>query len=58
MAKNIGMKTLALVGKNGGYLSENSDVTIHIKNHTTSIIQECHIAVIHYLCYGIDEFYK
>ena len=58
MAKKIGMKTLALVGKNGGYLIENSDVSIHIKNHTTSIIQECHIAVIHYLCYGLDNIYK
>ncbi len=58
MAKKIGMKTIALVGKSGGYLSKNSDVVIHIKNFKTSIIQECHIAVIHYLCYGIDEFYK
>jgi len=58
MAKNIGMKTLSLIGKSGGYLKKNSDVSIHIKNNITSIIQECHISVIHYLCYQIDKHFN
>ena len=58
MAKNLNLKTIALVGKSGGYLSKNSDVVIHVKNNITSIIQECHIAIIHYLCYGIDELFE
>lgn len=58
MAKNLNLKTIALVGKSGGYLSKNSDLVIHVKNNTTSIIQECHIAILHYLCYGIDELFE
>lgn len=57
MAKKIDMKTIALVGKGGGYLSKNADVVIHVKNETTSIIQECHISILHYLCYGIDNLF-
>lgn len=58
MAKNLNLKTIALVGKSGGYLGKNSDVVIHVKNNITSIIQECHIAILHYLCYGIDELFE
>ena len=58
MAKKLNIKTIALVGKSGGYLSKNSDVVIHVKNNITSIIQECHIAILHYLCYGIDDLFE
>ena len=57
MAKTLNLKTISLVGKSGGYLSKNSDVVIHVKNDITSIIQECHITILHYLCYGIDELF-
>lgn len=53
-AKLIGIKILSLVGKSGGKIKNNSDVSIHIKENKTSIIQECQLAILHYFCYNID----
>ncbi len=55
IAKKKGMKIFSLVGKDGGFLYKNSDISIKIKSHTTSIIQECHMTVLHYICYKLEE---
>jgi phosphoheptose isomerase len=34
-----------LVGKTGGELKEMSDITFHIKNNITSLIQEAHMSL-------------
>jgi len=55
IAKKKGMKVFSLVGKDGGYLYKNSDISIKIKSDITSIIQECHMTILHYICYKLEE---
>ena len=45
-----GLTVYSLVGKTGGELEKLSDEFIKVKSNTTSHIQECHIAIIHYIC--------
>ena len=55
VAKKKGVKIFSLVGKDGGYLFRNSDVSIKIKSNITSIIQECHMTILHYICYKLED---
>lgn len=57
-AKKKGLKVFSLVGKDGGYLYKNSDISIKVKSNVTSIIQECHMTVLHFICYKLDEKIK
>lgn len=57
-AKKIGCKVVSLIGKSGGNLKKYSDHFILVKSDQTSIIQEAHICLIHYLCYLIDKNVK
>ena len=58
LAKKRGIKVFSLVGKAGGYLYRNSDISIKIKSNITSIIQECHMTILHYICYKLDNLIK
>ena len=56
VAKEIGMRTIALSGKDGGRLAEVSDIEIRIPHHGyADRIQEIHIKVIHILILLIEE---
>ena len=54
-AKEKGILTISLLGKNGGDLKDISDKYILINSNKTSIIQECHMSILHKICYGIEE---
>jgi D-sedoheptulose 7-phosphate isomerase len=55
-AKKIGMKTIALTGKDGGKLASLSDVEIRVPHlGYADRIQEIHIKVIHILILLIEE---
>jgi len=56
-ASAIGMKTIALTGRDGGTLAENKAVDVHINiNHpSTPRIQEMHITALHILCSLVDQ---
>ncbi len=55
-AKEIGMKTIALSGKDGGQLAEVSDIEIRVPHQGyADRIQEIHIKVIHILILLIEE---
>lgn len=49
-AKNCGVTTVGLLGKNGGKLKELSDIPIIIPSEQTERIQEAHITIVHILC--------
>ena len=50
MAKNLGLKTIAFLGKEGGKLKGKADLELIIKGFKTSDrIQEAHMAAIHIL---------
>lgn len=56
-AKEKGMKTIALTGKDGGKLSELADVEIRVEGAKyADRIQEVHIKVIHIMIMLIEKF--
>lgn len=54
-AKEKGIKTLALLGGNGGYIKGMADVEITIPSSNTQRIQEGHITVGHILCESVER---
>jgi len=54
-ARERGMKTAVLTGKNGGSLRELADLAINVDHEKTPAIQEAHIWVEHLLCQLVDE---
>ncbi|WP_455667724.1 D-sedoheptulose-7-phosphate isomerase [Phocaeicola sp.] len=49
-AKEIGAKTVCLLGKDGGKIGKLADLPIIIPCNVTARVQECHICIIHILC--------
>ena len=54
-AKKKGMKTLCLLGKDGGSLKDIADLSLVINSDNTPRIQESHILIIHILCDIIEQ---
>ena len=54
-ARKMGLKIITIAGKGGGILKDFSDISITVKSNVTSNIQEGHIAIIHSICYCLDE---
>lgn len=55
-AREIGMPTMGLTGRDGGKMAELSDVLINVPEQSTALVQEIHIAVGHLLCRLVDYF--
>lgn len=55
IAKERGLKVIALNGKSGGELKSLSDISIVVESEATSHIQECHITILHIICEILDE---
>ena len=58
VAKKNNLKLVSLVGKTGGELKQMSDITFHIKNNSTSFIQEAHMSILHCVCELLEEKLK
>ncbi|WP_104747966.1 D-sedoheptulose 7-phosphate isomerase [Helicobacter cetorum] len=56
-AKDLGIKTLSLVGRDGGKMRELSDIALIVPNNDTPRIQEIHILIIHILCDCIERHF-
>lgn len=54
-AKNLGVKTIALLGKDGGQAKALADLAIVIPSDSTARIQEAHILIGHILCDLIEQ---
>ena len=54
-ARINGAKVIGFTGQNGGELASLCDYCIKIPNTTTSHIQECHIAIAHYICRELEK---
>lgn len=58
MAKEMNIKTVALVGDNGGMMRNMADIALCVPANTSAHIQEMHITVGHLICDLIEkEFY-
>lgn len=53
-AREAGITTIGLLGRNGGVLRDLSDIAIIVPSETTARIQEAHILIGHTLC-GLIE---
>jgi D-sedoheptulose 7-phosphate isomerase len=60
VAKEIGMKTVALTGNDGGMIAKMADISLIISSTSTPRIQETHILVGHILCEMVEHqlFFK
>ncbi|AFI04287.1 D-sedoheptulose 7-phosphate isomerase [Helicobacter cetorum] len=56
-AKDLGVRTLSLVGRDGGQMKALSDITLIVPSNDTPRIQEIHILIIHILCDCIERHF-
>lgn len=59
LAKVLGIKTIAMTGKDGGALKNICDVTIRVPEKETFLIQEYHLPIYHTICSAVEDvFFK
>ncbi len=56
-ARERGMRTIGLSGRDGGRMAELVDVEIRVAERHVPQIQEVHLAAIHLLCHVLDEHF-
>jgi D-sedoheptulose 7-phosphate isomerase len=54
VARDLGLKTLALSGRDGGPVASLADVALIVRSHDTPRVQEVHITIGHVLCDLVD----
>lgn len=57
VARDMGIRTLLLSGKDGGKIKNIADNSIVVLNNNTARIQEAHITIGHILCQLVEEIY-
>lgn len=57
VAKALGLKVIALTGKDGGKLKEIADISIIAPSNETYMIQEYHLPIYHTLCLMLEEHF-
>jgi len=54
-AREIGMKTIALTGEDGGEMANYADILVNIPSNDTPRIQEAHILIGHIICQIVEQ---
>lgn len=54
-AKKMGIKTIALLGADGGELAKLADISLVVPSNVTPRIQEAHITIGHIVCELVEE---
>jgi D-sedoheptulose 7-phosphate isomerase len=54
-ARELGIKIIALAGRNGGRLAPLADVALVVETESTQRVQETHITIAHILCELIED---
>jgi len=49
-AKQIGVRRIGITGRSGGTMAELCEIAIRIPSDVSSVVQEMHLVVSHYLC--------
>lgn len=57
LAKELGLKTIALTGHDGGTLAQTADLSLIVPSDSTQRIQESHITIGHILCELIEAHF-
>lgn len=55
-ARENGVATMGLTGRDGGRMAELSDVLLNVPAQQTALVQEIHITIGHLLCRLVDYF--
>lgn len=55
LAKTMGIKTIALLGCDGGKIGETADISVIVPSKNTPRIQEVHTTIIHIFCEIIEK---
>jgi len=55
MAKEMGLKTICLLGRDGGKLKNIVDLSLIVPSENTPRIQEAHIMIIHIVCEEVEK---
>lgn len=53
-ARNTGLKTVGLLGRDGGKLKDFVDIALVVESQRTARIQEMHIFILHMLCEAFE----
>ena len=53
-ARAMGVRTIGLLGRDGGACAERVDVPLVVSVQRTARIQEAHVVILHLLCEGLD----
>lgn len=54
-AKQMGVRTIGMTGRDGGEMAGMCDILINIPNNVTARVQESHEVAIHMMCQMIEE---
>ncbi len=54
-AKETGLKTICLLGRDGGKLKNSADISLIVPSNDTARIQEAHIMLIHIICEEVEK---
>ena len=55
LAKEMGLKTIGLLGNDGGKIKDFSDIALIVPSKNTPRIQEAHITIGHIICEGVER---
>lgn len=55
LAREMGCRTVGLLGKDGGSIRDLVDIDLTVSGHDTPRIQEGHITIIHILCELVEQ---
>ena len=54
VARSLGVRSIGLLGRDGGVCAGLVDVPLTVKASRTARIQEAHVLILHLLCEGLD----
>ena len=54
-AKSLGVKSVGLLGRDGGAMASLVDIPVVVPHSVTARIQEAHIFIIHYWCSVVER---
>ena len=54
-ARQLGARTIGMVGQEGGRLADFCDHLLRVPSSRTMRIQECHLTLVHILCYAVES---
>ncbi|MBA2852746.1 D-sedoheptulose 7-phosphate isomerase [Methanococcus maripaludis] len=55
LAKNNGIYTIGLLGKDGGKLNNLVDLSLVVPSNNTPRVQECHLTIYHVICEEVEK---